>query len=128
MNYLLDTHAFLWWIADHPMLSPPARKLIADTENDIYLSTASVWEIAIKTRAGKLEITEDINIFIADNLQKNSFKILPINLFHSIKISEIPNSHRDPFDQMLAAQSIVENMPILSRDMKIAELGAELIW
>lgn len=129
MRALLDTHAFLWWIGDCPSLSKPAREVVANPENEIYLSAVSVWEIAIKVRAGRLNLfSGDIAPFVIDQVSQNQFHSLPVTLSHSAKIHSLSNHHRDPFDQMLVAQSLVENMPILSVDPKIRSYGVEVIW
>ncbi|MBT3272947.1 MAG: type II toxin-antitoxin system VapC family toxin [Spirochaetales bacterium] len=128
MNYILDTHTFLWWIGDDERLSKQVFDIVADKNNKIYFSAVSAWEISIKIRIGKLTVAEDPDKFLTDNINENGFLVMPINLIHSTKIFHIPNTHRNPFDQMLAAQSLSEKMPLLSEDSKIAELGAELIW
>lgn len=126
---LLDTHAFLWWIGDDPSLSKSARKAIADEDNDIYLSAASVWEIAIKARIGRLNIYEgDVQRFIDRHVLENAFYHLPVTLIHSAKIYSLSNHHRDPFDQMLASQSLVERFPIITADKMIQSYGVEVIW
>jgi len=126
---LLDTHAFLWWIADSPSLSKRAREVVADPANEIYLSSVSVWEIAIKARAGRLNIfSGDLTRFIVQHVSQNQFQSLPVTLSHSAKIHTLSQDHRDPFDQMLAAQSLSENMPILSVDPKLRSFGVEVIW
>ncbi|MCC5844193.1 MAG: type II toxin-antitoxin system VapC family toxin [Verrucomicrobia bacterium] len=129
MRALLDTHAFLWWIADSPSLSKRAREVVADPANEIYLSSVSVWEIAIKARAGRLNFfSGDLAHFIVQQVSQNQFHSLPVTLSHSAKIHTLSQDHRDPFDQMLAAQSLLENMPILSVDPKLHSFGVEVIW
>ena len=128
MKYLLDTHAFLWWIGDDPSLSKKARSIISDEKNEIYLSAVSVWEIAIKSRAGRLEFREELDSFVEQHIRENAFLPLPITLSHSAKVRLLSNSHRDPFDQMLAAQSLVEEMPLISIDKKINSFGAKVVW
>ena len=129
MKVLLDTHAFLWWIADDPSLSVTAREVIADGGNDIYLSAVSVWEIAIKARVGRLKLfSDDLDSFIDRHVRESSFLPLPITLAHSVKIHALPNHHRDPFDQMLVAQSLVEGFPIISVDKMIHSYDVDVIW
>ena len=128
MKYLLDTHAFLWWIADDPSLSKRARSIISDGGNEIYLSAASVWEIAIKSHAGRLEFRGELDSFVQRHVRKNAFLPLPITLSHSAKVRQFSNQHRDPFDQMLAAQSLVEEMPLISVDKKMDSFGATVVW
>lgn len=129
MKALMDTHVFLWWIGDAPSLSSHAREVIADAGNEIYLSAVSVWEISIKARAGKLNVfSGDLERFIEKQVLENSFLPLPVTLAHSAKIYGLPNRHRDPFDQMLVAQSQVEGMPIISADPRIRPYGVDVIW
>jgi PIN domain nuclease of toxin-antitoxin system len=126
---LLDTHAFLWWIGDDPALSAPAREVIADAGNDIYLSAVSVWEISIKARAGKLKVfSGNLEHFIEQQVRKNSFLSLPITLIHSARIYALSNQHRDPFDQMLVAQSQAEGLPVISADKMIHRYDIDIIW
>jgi PIN domain nuclease of toxin-antitoxin system len=128
VKYLLDTHAFLWWIGDDPSLSDKARKIIADSSNEIYLSSVSIWEIAIKSRTGRLEFSGDLESFVDQQILKNSFQPLPITLAHAARIKKLPNHHRDPFDQMLVAQGAVEGMPLISIDKKIKSYDIEVVW
>lgn len=129
MRVLLDTHAFLWWISNSPSLSSIARQVVADVENEVYLSAVSVWEMAIKARAGKLHIfSGDIGPFIDQHMRKNSFQPLPITLAHSAKVHALSNHHGDPFDQMLVAQSQVEKMPIISADKMMQSYDVEVVW
>ena len=128
VKYLLDTHAFLWWIADDPSLSERARLIISNGENEIYLSAVSIWEMAIKSRLGRLKLEGNLDSFLDRHIRENAFLPLPITLAHATKIQSISSAHRDPFDQMLAAQSMAEKMPLISVDKKIKGLGAEVVW
>ena len=129
MKALLDTHAFLWWIGDSSSLSAAARQIIADEKNDIYLSAVSVWEISIKARTGKLNVfSGNLSEFIERQVRQNSFLCLPVTLTHSARIYELSNHHRDPFDQMLVAQSQVEKMPLLSADKMIRSYDVDVLW
>ena len=128
MKYLLDTHAFLWWVGDDPSLSEKARTIISDGGNEIYLSAVSVWEIAIKSRLGRLEMAEGLEAFMDRHIRENSFQPLPITLTHSAKVQSLSNHHRDPFDQMLVAQSMVEEMPVISVDRMIGTYDVKVVW
>ncbi|MBN2685196.1 MAG: type II toxin-antitoxin system VapC family toxin, partial [Pontiellaceae bacterium] len=98
MRVLLDTHAFLWWISNSPFLSSAVRQVMADAENEIYLSAVSVWEMAIKARAGKLRVfSGGIETFVDQHVRENAFQPLPITLAHSAKVHALSNHHRDPF-------------------------------
>jgi PIN domain nuclease of toxin-antitoxin system len=128
MRVLLDTHAFLWWITDAPELSPRARSLIADSDNRVYVSAASGWEIAIKAQIGKLVVPENPQQFIAEQIVANSFAVLPIRMEHALHILDLPMHHRDPFDRLLMAQSRVEGMPILTADSVFADYDVDVVW
>lgn len=128
MKVLLDTHAFLWWVADDPRLSPTARAIIADLENEIYFSVVSAWEIIIKVGTGKLSLPLAPEIYIPDRLASNQFESLPVLLPHILRVSGLPNLHKDPFDRLLIAQSLVENLAILTVDNFIIQYPARTIW
>ena len=128
MKILLDTHAFLWFVMDSPKISKRATSLIESTENEVYLSVASVWEMAIKVSIGQLRIDESFEDFIMPELKSNQFSLLNIEVRHLGKIVNLPFHHRDPFDRLLAAQSLTMNMPILSRDTAFDLYDVERLW
>jgi PIN domain nuclease of toxin-antitoxin system len=125
---LLDTHAFLWWIAGDERLSMLASQAIADGRNEIFVSAASVWEIAIKGRLGRLNIPGDPGQFIGGQMIENSFRGLPIVAGHALRVWELPDHHRDPFDRMLVAQAQVEGLTLVSRDPEVSRYDVEVIW
>jgi PIN domain nuclease of toxin-antitoxin system len=116
---LLDTHVLLWWLADDPKLGGHARSDISDGKNEIYVSAASSWEIAIKKRNGKLEAPDNIDGIV----EQERFIKLPISLAHGEAAGQLPNHHRDPFDRMLIAQAKAEGLMILTADEKILSYG-----
>ena len=116
MNYLLDTHTFLWFINDDPSLSSTAKTLIENRENGIYLSVASIWEMAIKVSLGRLEMPSPFTDFIDDQLSKNTIVLLDIKTAHTGIVVTLPFHHRDPFDRLIIAQSQSEDFPIIGRD------------
>jgi PIN domain nuclease of toxin-antitoxin system len=128
MKALLDTHALLWWLFDDPRLSETARQVIADSENDIFVSSASGWEIATKHRIGKLPEAEEAVTKLPDLLRKARFRELPITLEHALAAGSLPGPHRDPFDRMLIAQSRTEDVSVLTNDPVFNDYGAEVIW
>ena len=128
MRALLDTHAFLWWVTDDPQLSSTSRSIIANSGNILFLSVASVWEIIIKTKSGKLTLPEPVEEYIPNRLALNRFESLDIQLTHTLQVATLPNIHRDPFDRILIAQSQVENLPIVTIDQKIVQYSVEIIW
>jgi PIN domain nuclease of toxin-antitoxin system len=125
---LLDTHAFLWWIAGDERLSRRAAQAIADGGNEIFVSAASIWEIAIKGRLGRLGIPGDPGAFIGGQIVENAFRGLPIDAAHALRIWSLPDHHQDPFDRMLVAQAQVEGLKLVSRDPLVAKYDVEVIW
>ena len=128
MKYLLDTHAFLWFVADDNKISSKAKSVIEDSKNEIFFSAASAWELAIKTKLNRLKITGDLESFIIEQLSTNRFVPLSITLSHSLFTEKLPQIHKDPFDRMIIAQSIVEDLPLISADRKIRKYKTAIIW
>lgn len=123
MNLLLDTHALLWWLADEPSLTEEARARIADPGNVVFLSAVVVWELRIKQAIGKIELPEDF----AEVLGGESFVELPVTLAHAHAVASLPPIHRDPFDRMLIAQSVVEKLTVVTRDPWFGEYGVAVV-
>jgi PIN domain nuclease of toxin-antitoxin system len=121
---LVDTHALLWWLTDDRGLSAAARAAIADPANEPLVSTASVWEIAIKRSLGKLTAPEDLPDVIFDG----GFAWLPISAQHAWQVGRLPMHHRDPFDRMLVAQALTERLPVVTADAHFGEYGVEARW
>jgi PIN domain nuclease of toxin-antitoxin system len=116
MKLLLDTHVFLWFIMGSALLSADTRALIEDEKNRKFISVASLWEIAIKSSIGKLSLSAPFDQLIAQQLSLNGFELLPIEVSHLAAVTTLPFHHRDPFDRLLIAQALAENMPIVSSD------------
>jgi len=104
MRLLLDTHIFLWFVFGDSLLNPKLRLLIEDKSNEKFWSMASVWEMAIKVSTGKLELHQPVESFIAQQLQREDFHLLPIALNHAARVSTMLFHHRDPFDRLIIAQ------------------------
>ena len=113
---------------DDPQLSETAREELSDTGNELYLSPASYWEIAIKISIGKYHLTEPLAAFVKREIIANNLKVLPIDVEHTAGVSTLPFHHKDPFDRMLVAQSMVENFPLVSRDAIFDQYGVVRIW
>lgn len=128
MRALLDTHTFLWWNMDDPKLSARARELIADAGNEIYLSAASAWEMAIKVSKGRLVLPEEPDRYVADRMAYYHFLPLPVQLSHALQVYHLPAIHQDPFDRLLVAQAQVEGLPLLTGDEEIARYEVKMIW
>ncbi|MBI4817801.1 MAG: type II toxin-antitoxin system VapC family toxin [Deltaproteobacteria bacterium] len=112
MNLLLDTHFLLWWLDDAKALSPKARKLIASTDNLVFISAVSVWELRIKEALGKIELPRKFGAV----LDEQPFEHLSITVSHSNSVRSLPAHHRDPFDRMLIAQARVESLTLVTHD------------
>lgn len=128
MKLLLDTHSFLWFIEDNPNLSTTALAPIKDATNEIFFSIASVWEIAIKISVGKIRLKEPLEAFIQDQLNLNRITLLGIKISHAATVAALPLHHRDPFDRLLVAQAIVEQVPIISKDAALDAYGITRVW
>lgn len=128
MKILLDTHAFLWWITDDPQLSPRARHIIRDGKNEIFLSAANGWEIAIKAQLGRLKLPDKPELFISEQMSMNAIQGLPVEISHALHVYNLPGHHQDPFDRMLVSQSQLEGMHILTSDPQIAKYHVKVIW
>ena len=128
MRLLLDTHAFLWFVAGDTTLSARGRALIEDDANEKLVSLASLWEIAIKTSIGKLPLKKPFEQFIPEQLQRNGFQVFGLTVEHTAKVAALPLHHRDPFDRMLVAQCLVENLPLLSSDEPLDAYGIQRLW
>ena len=128
MKVLLDTHTFLWWITDDNRLSSSAREIITSGDNELFLSAATGWEIAIKAQLGRIKLPKEPNSFIAEQLRLNSIQSLPIHMSHALHVYSLPNHHRDPFDRMIIAQAQLEDLPILTMDSQIAKYKVKVFW
>lgn len=115
MRLLLDTHAFLWWLADDRKLGARARAAIADPASEVHVSAASAWEIAVKRAAGKLRAPGNIREWI----ERSAFADLPITVEHAVAAAELPRHHGDPFDRMLVAQARLESLTLVAHDAEL---------
>jgi PIN domain nuclease of toxin-antitoxin system len=128
VRLLLDTHAFLWWVADDARLSRRARSAMASGTNTCLLSAASAWELAIKASLGKLDVGGDVARFVAEQVALNRFAALPVELDHAVGVAALPLHHRDPFDRLLAAQALAEDAAVVSADAIFSRYGVKRIW
>jgi PIN domain nuclease of toxin-antitoxin system len=124
MRLLLDTNAFLWWRDGSSRLPARVRHEISDEANDIVVSIASLWEISIKRGLGKLRFAEDFEEVIADE----EFELLSVTYAHLRALDGLPRHHGDPFDRLLIAQSIAENVPVVTSDKAFARYQAKTLW
>ena len=128
MKLLLDTHALLWWWTNDAQLSAKAKRAIANDSNTVLVSAASAWEIATKTRLGKLDIGPLALARFADLVQADAFAHLPMTWRHCVHAGGLQLDHRDPFDRMLAAQSLLEDAALVTKDAAFAVFGTRTFW
>jgi len=127
MKLLLDTHTFLWFIDDSPQLSQKWKALL-EADNELLLSIASLWEIAIKLRLSKLTVAMPVEVLMTQQLTQNDIALLPITVAPLMIVSTLPLHHRDPFDRLLIAQAMVEQMPIVSADPAFDAYPVQRLW
>lgn len=125
---LLDTHAMLWFFWDDPQLTVSAKAVIEDADNRKLVSVASCWEIAIKVGLGKLDLGEPSRSFLPREITRNNFELLPIGLAHATLVEELPSHHRDPFDRLLIAQAMSENVSLVSADVIFDQYDVSRLW
>jgi PIN domain nuclease of toxin-antitoxin system len=128
VKLILDTHAFLWFVTNDPLLSATAKALIADPANEIVISPASYWEVAIKVSIGKYPLAVPFEQFFTEGVEGNDFSILPVEIRHAAVLASLPMHHKDPFDRMIIAQAMVERIPIVSIDAALDAYGIIRIW
>ncbi len=128
MRFLLDTHTLIWWMTSDPHLSRFAHNLIKQQDNISLVSAVSAWEIATKVRLGRLPAASDlVQNFVAD-LARERIQILDVNADHGICAGSLPGPHQDPFDRMLIAQALTENVSIVSNDRALDGYGVKRLW
>ena len=123
MHLLLDTHTLIWWLANNPTLSNTAKDAIANPDNLVFVSAASAWEIAIKKSLGKLQAPDDLK----QQIESKRFTQLAINIDHALAIKQLPHHHKDPFDRILIAQAVHEQLTIVSRDRSFHSYNVAII-
>ena len=125
---LLDTHSLLWLVTDDPRLSANARTTFLDADNELLFSAVVGFEIAVKYSLGKLELAEPPRTFIDNRIRNNTLTPFPITLAHAVRVAELPFHHRDPFDRLLVAQALAEDLPLLSADDTLSAYGIRRLW
>ena len=128
MRFPLDTHAFLWFLLNDSQLTATARDIISDPANEIEISPATYWEIAIKIRLGKYSLPEPFAVFMEREINANDFRILAIEPRHTTPLTAMPFHHRDPFDRLLIAQATVEGISIIGCDAVFDLYGVGRVW
>ncbi|MCF0039321.1 type II toxin-antitoxin system VapC family toxin [Dyadobacter fanqingshengii] len=127
MNLLLDTHAVIWFITDDLRLPRRTRILLEDADNSCFISIATLWEIAIKNSLGRLELHAELKEIFAI-IDKTGFELLPITASHILTNAILPHHHHDPFDRIIIAQSIEENLLVVTKDEKFVNYEASIAW
>ncbi|MEO6062188.1 MAG: type II toxin-antitoxin system VapC family toxin [Thermoflexales bacterium] len=128
-GYLLDTSAFIWWLSDHRRLSAEARRLILDGANPVWLSAASIWEMAIKASLGKLRVPGNLDDLVETQTRVNGLQVLDVRARHASATMSLPPIHNDPFDRMLIAQAQSEDLVLVTPDEHIARYpGVRVVW
>jgi PIN domain nuclease of toxin-antitoxin system len=124
-TWLVDTHALLWFLGDDPQLSPQAKATMESGANVLLVSAASVWEMAVKSSLGKLDVPDDL----VDVLRREGFEQLGVSSEHAWAVRELPiGAHKDPFDRLLVAQAKLEGLPLISSDPQLDGYGIERLW
>jgi PIN domain nuclease of toxin-antitoxin system len=128
MRVLLDTHTFLWVLEDSPRISARAREVVHDVRNEAFLSTASLWEIAIKVSTAKLTLDRSFDEVLAFIERRRLLALMPVAPVHIAAVIELPFHHRDPFDRMLVAQTLAEDLSLVSNDDVLDAYGIRRMW
>ena len=128
VRLLLDTHTLLWWTTEKPGLSANARSLLSSLESEVLVSAASAWEVATKARMGKLPGAEAFAAEFTQRVGKLGFRKIPISVEHAQRAGLLPGLHKDPFDRMLIAQALAEDIPIVSNEQLFDEYHVRRIW
>lgn len=124
---LLDTHTFIWWDTEPTKLAVPILEKLEDENNQIFLSLVSIWELQVKAQLGKLTLREPLPV-VVEHQQANGIQILLISLAHVLALDALPLHHRDPFDRLLIAQSIVDGLTLVSGDSMFTRYSVPLLW
>jgi len=128
MRLLSDTHTFIWSFSNTKKLSAIAAGELQNSANEIYVSVASIWEMQIKIKLGKMIFNDTLENIIIEQQQVNRIQILPVNLAHALHLENLPPHHKDPFDRLLISQAIVENMTLVSADTNFAKYQVSVLW
>lgn len=128
MKVLLDTHTFIWALLQDHRLSPKSKQVLSSDDSELYFSLASLWEIAIKIKLGKLNAVGSSVAYIRDEMEAYGIQLLPIRYEDILQLEALPVHHSDPFDRLLIAQAITESLPILTADEKFGIYQIRTIW
>ena len=127
MNLLLDTHALLWWKEGARKLGPRARRAIERDAATVRVSAVSAWEIAIKSRLGRLTLATPLHLWMPEGLERHGFLMLHVTVDHAVAVASLPDHHDDPFDRLLIAQARHEGLTILTSDAAFDDYGVPVL-
>jgi PIN domain nuclease of toxin-antitoxin system len=127
VKLLLDTHAFLWFASGDRRLGRVARKEIERAGSELYISAASIWEMAIKSSLKRLTLPGPVDRYIAEKVEEG-YRVLPVEREHAATVEGLPFYHRDPFDRLIIAQALAEKMALVTRDKVFRRYGVQLVW
>ena len=128
MKYLLDTMVWLWSVGEAGRLNREAREVLIDPEHELYLSAASVWEIAIKSSIGRLALPESPRLLIPRETAHQRLRPLPVSYTHALGVFDLPLHHGDPFDRVLVAQALSEGLALITADRQLKSYPVEILW
>ena len=128
MRVLVDTHVFLWWVEGDRALPAKARAALANQENECLISIVSAWELAIKAGLGKLKLTLPVQRYVVEHIAANGFRMLDIRMAHIGRVETLESHHGDPFDRLLIAQALEEEIPVVTADPVFRKYGVKRIW
>ena len=128
MRYLLDTHAFIWWDSEPEKLSAQVLTLCQESNTQLFLSMASLWEMQIKIQLGKLKLHQTLEQVIQSQIIENNIQLLDITAQHIFQLSSLGELHKDPFDRMIISQSLHEDLPVLSKDKAFSQYPVRVVW
>jgi PIN domain nuclease of toxin-antitoxin system len=128
MKYLLDTMVWLWSVGPTELIGRAGLEVLTNGEQEIFLSVACIWEISIKARLGKYKLPEEPAIYVPKRLAVQAIRALPITQIHALKVYDLAPHHQDPFDRLVIAQAIVEDMTILTSDRAFAKYPVDVVW
>lgn len=128
MRLLLDSHVLLWYLVNDDRLPQPVKDLLEDRATPVTVSVASQWELMVKALAGRLRLPDALERFLSDPIEEAGFRVLSLEPRHVLALPELPQIHGDPFDRMLVAQALVEEMSVVTGDPAIARYPVDVVW
>jgi PIN domain nuclease of toxin-antitoxin system len=128
VRVLVDTHTFLWALLKDPRLSANAQQILTSESSELVFSLASLWEISIKIKLGRLRAIGSSVAYVRDEMNEYGMELLPIRFEHLLQLEMLPHHHGDPFDRLLIAQASTEGIPILTYDKRFSAYGVDLVW